>query len=114
MLILTSQRAASGAFVSVLPSPVTNLGDLSDVGERVGLLFTVAAMAALAGPPISGAINGATKDFRIVGAYAGESLETPRLPYLTVNSIGSMIILCVVFMQLSRYVTTGRIWGGKC
>ena len=47
------------------------MGDLSDVGRRVGMLTTFAALGALAGPPISGAINAATGGFEDVGYYAG-------------------------------------------
>jgi hypothetical protein len=37
----------------------------------VGMSMTICASGALAGPPISGAINGATRGFKVVGYYAG-------------------------------------------
>lgn len=61
-----------GAFVSLLPKPVMNLGDEGDIGRRVGMFLTVIAFGALAGPPISGAINKRTNGFEIVGTFAGE------------------------------------------
>lgn len=51
--------------------PVIALGEIEDVGRRVGVSLTVLATGALAGPPISGAINNATGGFKVVGYYAG-------------------------------------------
>ena len=36
------------------------------------MYFTVMALGAIAGPPISGAINVATGGYKAVGIYAGE------------------------------------------
>jgi MFS transporter, MCT family, solute carrier family 16 (monocarboxylic acid transporters), member 10 len=47
------------------------MGDVEDVGRRSGMMMTIIAMGALAGPPISGAINNATKGFPAVGYFAG-------------------------------------------
>ena len=47
------------------------MGDTHDVGLRVGMSMTVLAFGAVAGPPISGAINQATGGFEAVGDYAG-------------------------------------------
>lgn len=47
------------------------MGDTHDVGLRVGMSMTVLAFGAVAGPPISGAINQATGGFEAVGYYAG-------------------------------------------
>lgn len=46
-------------------------GDTEDVGRRVGMFMSILALGALAGPPISGAINTATGGFAAVGYYAG-------------------------------------------
>lgn len=54
-------------------------GDMSDVGRRVGMTLTIAAAGALAGPPISGAINNATHGFKAVGYYAGKLMECGRV-----------------------------------
>jgi hypothetical protein len=48
------------------------MGDVSDVGKRTGLVLTVAAFAALAGPPISGAIIRTPSGLNSAGYYAGE------------------------------------------
>jgi hypothetical protein len=47
------------------------MGDMSDVGRRTGTLFSILAISALAGPPISGAIASATGNYKAVGYYAG-------------------------------------------
>lgn len=52
------------------------MGAVDDVGRRVGLFLSFAAFGALAGPPISGAINSATGGFEDVGWYAGECSES--------------------------------------
>ena len=54
--------------------PVMAFGDIEDVGRRVGMALTILASGALAGPPISGAINKATDGFKTVGYYAGMCL----------------------------------------
>ena len=51
--------------------PVIAFGEIEDVGRRVGVSLTILATGALAGPPISGAINNATGGFKVVGYYAG-------------------------------------------
>jgi MCP family monocarboxylic acid transporter-like MFS transporter 10 len=64
--------ASSGTFVSLIQAPAIALGSIHDVGQRAGLFMTVLSVGALAGPPISGAINAATDGFVASGAYAGE------------------------------------------
>lgn len=64
-------RISSGVFVSMLAAPLIEMGDRNDVGVRLGMFFTIIAMGALAGPPISGAINTATDGYKAVGYYAG-------------------------------------------
>ena len=85
-------RFASGAYVSLIAAPIVALGknfsttrlsrsiqrltkcigETGDVGRRTGLYFTVLATGAIAGPPISGAINVATGGYTVVGIYAGK------------------------------------------
>lgn len=48
-----------------------DMGGVGDVGRRTGMCMTILAFGALAGPPISGAINTATGGFKAVGYYAG-------------------------------------------
>jgi MFS transporter, MCT family, solute carrier family 16 (monocarboxylic acid transporters), member 10 len=85
----------SGTFVALLAAPTVALGELGDVGRRVGTYMTILALGALAGPPISGAIEGATDGFHAVGFYAG-----------------SMVMLGVATMIALRRVVLGR-WVGK-
>ena len=47
------------------------MGETQSVGLRVGMFFTVLALGAVAGPPISGAINAATGGYKASGIYAG-------------------------------------------
>ncbi len=63
------------------------MGDTSSVGERTGLLFSFTALGALAGPPISGAIRSKSGNWESVGYYAG-----------------SMIVLAVILMWITRFL----------
>lgn len=59
------------------------MGGTQALGRRLGMLMSIIAVGALAGSPISGAINTATGGFVAVGLYAG-GLESVRiLPLLT-------------------------------
>ena len=51
--------------------PLFALGGTGDVGRRTGMILTIGAIGALAGPPMSGAINKATGGFKFVGVTAG-------------------------------------------
>lgn len=62
---------ASGSYISLLANPMMDLGDTHDVGRRLGMFLSIMSFGALAGPPISGAINTATGSFTAVGVYAG-------------------------------------------
>lgn len=87
--------ASVGGFSALIGSPMIALGDSTDVGRRTGMYFTILSIGSLIGPPISGAINHATGGYSIVGIYAG-----------------SMIMVAVVLLALSRYFIL-RSWGGK-
>lgn len=63
---------ASGFYAAMLAAPCINMGETQTVGLRVGMFFSILAIGGLIGPPISGAINHATGDFKAVGYYAGE------------------------------------------
>jgi len=69
----------SGAYVSLLPTPLMMMGDMHDAGRRSGIAMTGIALGAVAGPPISGAIAQATGGFKAVGYYAG-NVPVPLLP----------------------------------
>ncbi|KAI6162593.1 MFS general substrate transporter [Pisolithus thermaeus] len=87
---------ASGAYVSLVVAPAIAMGGVGDVGRRVGMFFTITALGALVGTPISGAINARTNGFKDPGFYAGGVV------------IFSVLLLCVV-----RYLQLGRLYG-KC
>ncbi|CAE7169739.1 unnamed protein product [Rhizoctonia solani] len=85
---------ACGVFVGMLATPVAKMGGMDDVGRRTGMLMTVIAAGAVAGPPISGAIRDTTGSFVDVGYYAG-----------------SMIILCVLLLICVKFVALGTLRG---
>ncbi|KAF8194806.1 MFS general substrate transporter [Mycena galopus ATCC 62051] len=87
---------SSGIFVGLQAVPLMHMGDMSDVGRRTGTLFSILAISALAGPPISGAIASATGNYKAVGYYAGSAM---------VVAIGILIYV--------RYLMTGKWFGGK-
>ena len=64
-------RFSSGAYVSSFLIPVFELGEISDVGRRTGMTMSIAALGAVARPPISGAIYTATGGLEDMGYYAG-------------------------------------------
>ncbi|KAI6124768.1 MFS general substrate transporter [Pisolithus croceorrhizus] len=86
----------SGTYVSLLVAPAMAMGGVGDVGRRVGMFLTIAALGTLVGTPISGAINARTGGFKDPGFYAGGIV------------IFSVLLLCVV-----RYLQLGRLYG-KC
>ena len=86
----------SGVYVSLLTVPIMAMGDAHNVGIMIGVSMTILAMGAIAGPPISGAINDATGGFKSVGYYAG-----------------SMVILSVIFIIIARQVRLGGKLFGK-
>ncbi|KAI0306291.1 MFS general substrate transporter [Multifurca ochricompacta] len=87
--------ASSGGFAGLIGVPMISLGDSTDVGRRTGMYLTILSLGALAGPPISGAINHATGGYTAVGVYAGSS-----------------VMVAVVLLVMSRYFTLGG-WKGK-
>ncbi|KAJ7138059.1 MFS general substrate transporter [Mycena epipterygia] len=87
---------ASGIFVGLQAVPLIHMGDMSDVGRRTGTLFSILAISALAGPPISGAIASATGDYKAVGYYAG-----------------STMMVAIAILWYVRYLMTGKWFGGK-
>ena len=66
-------RIFSGCYVTLFTIPILEMGPLYDYGTRVGFYVSIVSLGALAGPPISGAINERTDGFVLVGVYAGKS-----------------------------------------
>ncbi|KAF8556571.1 MFS general substrate transporter [Imleria badia] len=83
-----------GTYVSLFSVPAISMGAIGDVGRRTGLFLSFAALGALGGPPISGAINSATGGFEDVGWYAG-----------------GMLLLSVCLFLLTRYLHLGKLMG---
>lgn len=55
---------ASGCYVSILPAAVAQLGATSNVGTRLGMMFSIMSIGGLLGTPISGAILGDGPDYK--------------------------------------------------
>ncbi|KAI6040592.1 MFS general substrate transporter [Pisolithus marmoratus] len=85
---------ASGTYVSLIAAPPMAMGDVGDVGRRVGMFFTIAALGTLVGTPISGAINAQTGGFKDPGFYAGGT-----------------VMLSVFLLLVVRYLQLGRLYG---
>ncbi|KAF9242043.1 MFS general substrate transporter [Melanogaster broomeanus] len=83
-----------GTYASLLAAPAMAMGAVGDVGRRTGMFMSFAAFGAVAGPPISGAINAATDGFKDVGWYAG-----------------AMVLLSVALLVLTRYLHLGKLSG---
>lgn len=88
---------SSGVFVALLAVPLIHMGDVGDVGRRSGILLTITSVAALCGPPISGAIAQRTGGYEAVAYYAG-----------------STVVLCVILMWITRFLLTGHLLKGVC
>ncbi|KAH8106911.1 MFS general substrate transporter [Cristinia sonorae] len=86
--------AFSGVYISLMAAPLMSMGNAGNVGIMVGWTMTILSAGAIAGPPISGAINAATKGYKDVGYYAG-----------------SMIVLSCLLMSVVRYIRLGKFIG---
>jgi hypothetical protein len=61
----------SGGYISTYVAPVFAMGKVEDVGRRTGMLMSIAALGALCGPPISGAII-KSGGYQGAGFFAGK------------------------------------------
>ncbi|KAJ4465649.1 MFS general substrate transporter [Lentinula edodes] len=80
-----------GPFASLVSSPVLDLGDRNQSGQRIGILMSLVGVAMLAGAPISGAVNTSQGPVSM-GLFAGSMMlfgailmATVRLYVSTVN-----------------------------
>ena len=123
LTVLTSplrvyNRASSGVYVSLLTAPIVRMSKTQEVGVRAGMSMTLVALSAIAGPPISGAINGLTGGFKFTGVYAGAlfpsnvQVKLRCLP-MSLHGTGSAVMLSVGLMIATRYAILGKFWG-KC
>jgi MCP family monocarboxylic acid transporter-like MFS transporter 10 len=92
---------SSGAFVGLIAGPIMAMGPVEDVGRRTGMYFSVMAIGALAGPPISGAIASATGGYEAVGIYAG-----------TFGLVGKYIICAQLLGQVRLSSWQWCVWCG--
>ncbi|KAI6040590.1 MFS general substrate transporter [Pisolithus marmoratus] len=93
---------ASGTYVSLFVAPPMAMGGVGDVGRRVGMFLTIAALGTLLGTPISGAINARTGDFTDPGFYAAHF-----------NAYCGVVIFSALLFFVVRYLRLGRLYG-KC
>ncbi|KAH8825933.1 MFS general substrate transporter [Flagelloscypha sp. PMI_526] len=85
----------TGVIIPAFMLPVYAMGEIEDIGRRTGMVLSIAALGALAGPPISGAINHSTGNYKLVGVYAG-----------------TICLVSVVLLLVTRYIVLkGKLWG---
>ncbi|OBZ67648.1 Riboflavin transporter MCH5 [Grifola frondosa] len=77
----------SGVFVSLIGQPIVRMGNVEDIGMRAGMVFSIMSLGALAGPPISGAIENSTGNFKAVGIYAGSCIMASVLLLVVTRQI---------------------------
>lgn len=94
IVVMVIYGTASGAFVGIIATPLSHpaFGEQGDLGRRIGMLFTLCAIGALCGTPISGAIHTAAGGYKAVGWYAG-ALQRARV-ILFIKSVWLGNILC--------------------
>lgn len=73
VVVIVIYGIASGAFVGIIATPLSHsaFGEQGDLGRRIGMIFSLCAIGALTGTPISGAIHTAVGGYEVVGWYAG-------------------------------------------
>ncbi|KAI6043379.1 MFS general substrate transporter [Pisolithus marmoratus] len=90
---------ASGTFISLVAAPPMAMGDVGDVGRRVGMCFTVSALGSLVGTPISGLINARTEGYKGPGLYAGK-YPPPHYLFLFVVFLSVLLAVPVHFWRM--------------
>ncbi|KAJ3981089.1 major facilitator superfamily domain-containing protein [Lentinula detonsa] len=76
-----------GSFVSGLLLPVYELEEITNAGQRTGMIMSIGAIGALFGIPISGEIIKASKGFEVVGYYAGSTITVSAVFMLTTRQL---------------------------
>jgi len=86
---------ASGAFVGIIATPLSHpaFGEQGDLGRRIGMLFTLCAIGALCGTPISGAIHTAAGGYKAVGWYAGALQRARVILFYQIGLVGKCFVL---------------------
>ncbi|KAI1210267.1 MFS general substrate transporter [Annulohypoxylon truncatum] len=85
---------ASGGFISLLPAVVAQISDIREIGTRTGVAFFFAALGALTGSPIGGAI---------VSAQGGKFLGLQLF-------CGIVMTASMAWFVLSRSLLVGFKW----
>ncbi|RKL42731.1 hypothetical protein BFJ63_vAg8426 [Fusarium oxysporum f. sp. narcissi] len=88
---------ASGCTLSIVPAMVASFSDVRSIGTRSGALYGVAAIGALIGSPVAGAIVSAEN-----GSFSG-----------LIIFCGVTILAGAVFATMSRQALTGGQWMKK-
>jgi hypothetical protein len=74
--------------------------DSNKIGVRMGMAFTIASFASLAGPPAAGAILDAEHGFKGAQAFAGTSIL-----------LGALFLIAAKKKRMARHETG---WFDKC
>jgi len=106
-------RFSVSAYVSAFGMPLYNMGTIEDVGRRMGTVMFFAALGALAGPPISGAINVSTGSIKAVSYFAGNDSQSCLICFCNIYEylLGSTVLLAVIMMWITRYLLLKRFLG---
>ncbi|KAI1041459.1 hypothetical protein LB505_005607 [Fusarium chuoi] len=91
----------AAAIQSLFPTGISLLTeDLNKIGVRMGMAFTIASFASLAGPPAAGAIIDAEHGFKGAQAFAGTSML-----------LGALFLIAAKKKRMARL---GTGWFDKC
>ncbi|TLS31032.1 hypothetical protein PpBr36_03879 [Pyricularia pennisetigena] len=89
---------SNGAFHCLMPTVIASITPRLDmVGTRLGMAFSIIGFAALTGPPIGGALQGA-----MGGSFVGASI------WAAVS-----MVMCLAFITFARWRLAGLDWGVK-
>ena len=89
------------------------MGEMGDMGRRQGMMFSLLAVGAIIGPPISGLINTATHGYVVMGFYAGPLNSCFLRHSIAYGFTGSTVFVGVGLMVICRIMLTGDLFKGK-
>ncbi|KAJ7614783.1 MFS general substrate transporter [Roridomyces roridus] len=64
----------SGSWIALIGSIIGQMGDVDDMGRRLGVVNTLASVGTVCGPPISGLFTSSAVGYKGVGYFAGTAL----------------------------------------
>ncbi|KAG7087561.1 hypothetical protein E1B28_013516 [Marasmius oreades] len=79
----------TGSYAALIPGPVIPMGDLKQVGHRIGIMLTLLAFGGLLGPPVSGRVY-SVYGLKPMGFFAGSMI------------LFGVTLMCVARVLLSR------------